>query len=91
MGGWRIGPVLFPKCALTGNRIIDMDEPRTETQPIPVQRAAMIERACQEGEVHAVVGPLEEEDNREGTERGAHRARSHPGLQRRHPSRMDPV
>ena len=45
-----------------------MDEAGKETETIPVPSAATIQRASQEGKVHAVVGLLDKEDDRVSTE-----------------------
>lgn len=56
--------VVFPECALTGYCYVDLDEARLDAEPIPGPSTEILERACQDAEVHAVVGLLEQEGER---------------------------
>lgn len=56
--------VVFPECALTGYCFADLHEALQMAEPIPGPSTELIERTCQEADVHAVVGLLESEGDR---------------------------
>lgn len=56
--------VVFPECALTGYCCTDRREGLQMAEPIPGPSTELIERACQDADVHVVVGLLESEGER---------------------------